>query len=239
MAAVLAVPASRVSHSTAARIFGLAEFTGDQVELTVRARQHSRHEGVTIHDTAVVGVLHRQEFDGFPCMSVARTLCDLTATKDRGAVERAVDESLRKRLVTFDRLSAVFMDLQHRGRRRSTVMEKILSERARGIEPGDSHPEVRVAKLLVAAGLPLPVQQYRLVAGGRRIRIDLAYPELRIAIEYDGWAFHSTRRSFDDDRARANELELLGWTVLRFTSKSSDAMIVRTIRAAISRASAN
>jgi len=89
----------------------------------------------------------------------------------------------------------------------------------------------------VAAGLPRPVQQHKLRVNGRTIRIDLAYPELRIAIEYDGWEYHSTRGAFDRDRARANELELLGWTVLRFTSKSSDTTMVRTIRTAIRRAS--
>jgi very-short-patch-repair endonuclease len=237
MAAVLATPASRASHRTAARLFGLEEFTDDIVKLTVKARQHSRRAGIVVHDTAIIGPLHGQDVEGIPCMSVARTLCDLTSVTDKSTVERAVDESLRKRLVTLDRIGKVFDDLHHRGRRRSTVMSEILEARVAGIRSGDSHPEVRLVKLLVAAGLPRPVQQHKLRVNGRTIRIDLAYPELRIAIEYDGWEYHSTRGAFDRDRARANELELLGWTVLRFTSKSSDTTMVRTIRTAIRRAS--
>jgi very-short-patch-repair endonuclease len=45
----------------------------------------------------------------------------------------------------------------------------------------------------------------------------MAYPELRIAIEADGFAVHGTRPAFEDDRARQNRLMLAGWQVLRFT----------------------
>jgi very-short-patch-repair endonuclease len=79
--------------------------------------------------------------------------------------------------------------------------------------------------------------QHRVTMGTRRYRIDLCYPELRIAIEFDSWQFHSGRRAFDEDRARANQLVLLGFVVLHFTSKSSDQTIVDTVRVAHARAS--
>jgi very-short-patch-repair endonuclease len=47
--------------------------------------------------------------------------------------------------------------------------------------------------------------------------IDFADPHLMIAVEVDGRAFHSDRRSFERDRKRQNMLTLRGWTVLRFT----------------------
>ncbi len=68
--------------------------------------------------------------------------------------------------------------------------------------------------------------------GDHRYRIDLAYPDLRIAIELDGWAVHGTRGAFDHDRARGNELALAGWTLLRFTSSSTWIEVVRTVEAA-------
>ena len=52
---------------------------------------------------------------------------------------------------------------------------------------------------------------------GRRRRIDFAFPSLRIAIEVDGYQFHTQWAVFQDDRVRGNELELVGWTVLHFT----------------------
>ena len=47
--------------------------------------------------------------------------------------------------------------------------------------------------------------------------LDLAWPELMIAIELDGRVPHSARRVFDDDRARQNALVADGWTVFRLT----------------------
>ena len=86
-------------------------------------------------------------------------------------------------------------------------------------------------RLVVGAGFPPPVQQYRVKVGGRTFRIDLAYPARRLAIELDGWEFHRTRTAFDDDRARANLLVTHGWTLVRFTSCSQDDEIVGCLRA--------
>ncbi len=54
-------------------------------------------------------------------------------------------------------------------------------------------------------------------AGRVLAEIDFADPGLMIAIEVDGRAFHSDRRSFERDRERQNMLILRGWMVLRFT----------------------
>ncbi len=55
-------------------------------------------------------------------------------------------------------------------------------------------------------------EQGRIIA-----EIDFAHLELQIAIEVDGRAFHSDRRSFERDRKRQNLLVLRGWVILRFT----------------------
>lgn len=47
--------------------------------------------------------------------------------------------------------------------------------------------------------------------------VDNAFPEAKVAIEVDGYAFHSDADSFQNDRARQNYLILNGWRVLRFT----------------------
>ena len=43
------------------------------------------------------------------------------------------------------------------------------------------------------------------------------YPELKLAIEVDGFEHHSSPDAFQRDRTRQNRLVALGWTVLRFT----------------------
>ena len=47
--------------------------------------------------------------------------------------------------------------------------------------------------------------------------VDIAFPAQRVAIEIDGWAFHSDQAAFQNDRVRQNRLALQGWQVLRFT----------------------
>jgi len=61
---------------------------------------------------------------------------------------------------------------------------------------------------------------------GKPRHIDLAYPDLKIAIEFDGWDRHQMRRKFDDDRARSGDLQLAGWMVLQFTSNSTEQEVI-------------
>lgn len=82
----------------------------------------------------------------------------------------------------------------------------------------ESPPESRLRLALVQAGLS-PVPQFEVYAGGRFVaRVDLAFPQLRIAIEYDGRAVHEREDVFARDRQRQNDLVRAGWLVLRFSA---------------------
>ena len=112
-------------------------------------------------------------------------------------------------------------------------MRAILEARSPGFDPGDSFREARLVQWIVAAGLPRPVQQHRVRIGGAEYRLDLGYPDLRIAIEYDSWEFHAPRSSFDHDRARQNPFEVREWIVLRYTSASKRAVVIEEVREAL------
>ncbi len=230
---------AHASFRSAAAVFELEGFSAEGFEITQFGQRPSVIEGVTTHESEVFGVQHVAVVASIPVTSVARTLCDLTAVAPAWMVERAVDEALRRGLVRLPSLRRVAEALEGRGRLRCTVMREILEHRAPGYHPGESEPEKRIAALLVAAGLPPPTMQHRVRIGGRAFRIDLSYPEHRIAIEYDSWEHHRGRRSFDEDRARSNHLVILGFSVLHFTSKSSDDTIVDTVEHALRRASAS
>ena len=73
--------------------------------------------------------------------------------------------------------------------------------------------EERFRELTRRAGLPPPRAQYRFAS----YRLDFAWPELKVAVETDGWSTHGRRRGFEDDRARDAALLALGWRVLRVT----------------------
>lgn len=55
------------------------------------------------------------------------------------------------------------------------------------------------------------------LSSGQPVEIDIAFVDRRIAIELDGFAFHSDADSFRYDRRRGNQLMADGWTVRRFT----------------------
>ncbi len=79
--------------------------------------------------------------------------------------------------------------------------------------------ETRLRLALTRGGLPLPVLQHRVCDGyGNFVaRLDLAYVEARLGIEYDSerhWDPKVIRR----DLRRQNALQALGWSLLRFTA---------------------
>lgn len=54
----------------------------------------------------------------------------------------------------------------------------------------------------------------------RRFSLDIAFPELKIAVEVDGWQYHGKyKESHTKDRERQNLLTLHGWRILRYTAK--------------------
>lgn len=97
----------------------------------------------------------------------------------------------------------------------------------------ESPMESRIRMALVLAGMP-PEVQYP-VDGGR-YRLDLAYPDRMLAVEYDG-AEHRTQARARRDLEREAALVRLGWTVQRFDAATvlvrPDA-IVRTVRSRLS-----
>ena len=69
------------------------------------------------------------------------------------------------------------------------------------------------------ARLPTPVPQYTVRDRGRVVAVvDFAYPDQRIAIEADGYRWHSGRSSWQRDLLRRNELTRLGWRVIHVTA---------------------
>jgi hypothetical protein len=69
---------------------------------------------------------------------------------------------------------------------------------------------------IIDAGLPCPQPQYWIeVDGVPTYRLDLAYPRLRVAVEYDGDEFHQrTEEQKRHDAERRAWLEQRGWTVI-------------------------
>jgi len=126
--------------------------------------------------------------------------------------------------------------VHHRGLRGVRQAEHVLTL----ADPrAESPPESRLRLGLVLAGLR-PVPQYDVHAAGRFLaRVDLAFPEAKLAIEYDGRAVHERQDVFVRDRQRQNDLVRAGWTVLRFTAadlRFGAAAAVAQVQEALTRA---
>ena len=82
----------------------------------------------------------------------------------------------------------------------------------------ESVMETRLRIVLVGGGLPRPVSQFPVrTAGGILVaRVDLAYPQARLALEYDG-SHHFDGEFSRRDRHRDLALDELDWQTMRFT----------------------
>ena len=102
------------------------------------------------------------------------------------------------------------------GRRGIVAVRKLIPlASAEAESPMES--EARLAML--DGGLPMPVLQYVIVdRSGRKWRLDFAWPDRKVAVEYDGFAWHSDPDSFHRDRQKRAALQEIGWAVVSIVS---------------------
>jgi len=186
------------------------------IALPKTARQYSHPRLKSVHRTLTPDDI--TSFVGLPLTTEIRTAFDLGRSLPRAAALGALDAFLHRRLVTRNNLAAY---VETRPGLRGLQQVRDLLALA---EPLSESPmESRLRLLLHDAGLPKPTLQYEvrsasLSGKGRFIaRVDLAYPQWRIAIEYEG-DHHRERATFRKDVYRFNALREAGWLALRFTA---------------------
>jgi very-short-patch-repair endonuclease len=226
-----------VSHTAAGALWRLDGVPAGRLDVTLRRSRRSPFPGLNVRvtqthtrrDVTTIGVL--------PVTSVVRTLIDLGSVVDATSVEEALDCALRRRMTTPARIRQRLDELGTRGHRGAAVLRQLLVERPTFGTPTESALEVRLARLLRSADLPAAEQQYEIVADGKVLaRCDFAYPAARLAVEADGYAFHSGKQRWQYDLARRNEMARLGWRVIHVTDRDireRPREIMRSIREAL------
>jgi very-short-patch-repair endonuclease len=148
-----------------------------------------------------------------PCTRPLRTAVDIARFDPFPESVVALDVLLARGLVRAGELEDAVRSLPAgRGTRRARTAVDLADERA------ESPPESRLRVLLRLAGLdPQPQFVVRDADGRQLARVDLAFPEQRVAIEYDG-AWHGAPGQLAKDRRRLNRLVQEGWRVLHLTA---------------------
>lgn len=238
MAASLAYgPPCAVSHRAGARIWGFEGILAPDPEITVPTTRDGRRAGILTHR----GPLPASDVTacyGIPVTTPRRTLADLAAATSTYLLERAVDDALRRRLVRPDELAGYVEVSRGSGYGGNAALRDLLEFRVGHPGRGDSEWEDRVYGWIIDDGLESPRRQVTVILDGVQRILDMAYPDRKIAIEFDGWDYHGRRHRFDADAARYDELVLAGWTVLRVTSRHGRARVVGWVARALARSAA-
>ena len=217
-AAVLAAgPGAALSHRSAAALWKLCDDV-EQVEITVPFPRLPRLKGVTVHRSRDVGRANLTRRKGIPVTNPLRTVVDLGAVAGE-LVGDAVELGLIAGLFSVLALEAEVDRLSQKGRFGIGPLRRYLDDRALGDQRPDGLLEPRMARLMRKYDLPPATFQYRVKDGQGRFvaRVDFAYPELKIAIEVDGWEKRAKPERMDADHARQARLAGRGWVVVRFS----------------------
>jgi hypothetical protein len=170
--------------------------------------------------------------DGVRVTSPVRTFIDLAAELDDTWLVVIADAMTQRGLLTVDHLrAAVAANAERPGIRRARRAVEL-------VRTGSESPMESMLRLVIVAhGLPEPV-----VNGpahdrnhGWLARVDLSYPDHRIAVEYQGDHHRSDIGQWRRDISRTRALQAAGWTVIFATADdiAAPARLVGAIREAL------
>ena len=212
-ASCLVVPGAVVSGRSAAAFWGVDLAGPDaDVELSVPpGRNPVRTAGLRVR-RCLMPLEHIRRRAGVVVTSAEATAVRLAALLPGDEAVVAVDMLIATGLVDLEPIR--FLAASSRGA--GSARARRICALADGL--AESPPETRLRLLIGRSGLPTPVAQYRVRHEGRVIaRPDFAWPDRRVAVEYDG-LWHAEDGQFASDRERLNLLREAGWQVVFVTA---------------------
>lgn len=205
-----------VSHQSALALEGLVD-PPPVAHVSVPYDRHatsSPHVKVHRSRTLVRGDVAMRR--GVRRTTVGRSLRDVACDLDLVGLLDLITEAERRRLVTI-------ATLEEQARRQSTGRGAALFAEAVQIRIDDrteSALERDTVRLCRANGfVPHPGPYPLRVASGRTLHLDIAFVDLKIVIECDGLAYHSSNRAFEIDRRRWGQIQDMGWRVIWVTRR--------------------
>ncbi len=171
---------------------------------------------------------------GFLATEPSLTVTDCARILPTREAVAIADSCLNKGLISTEELTFQISELRGRGSAHARKIIPLMSAKAESIG------ETLLRLLMFDYGLPLPVEQHEIMACGQFFRVDFAYPELRLIIEFDGHVkylqYGDSSRALISERTREKMLTNEGWRVLRFEWQmvvDRPAEVARLIRVAL------
>ncbi|HEY7043230.1 MAG TPA: hypothetical protein VH419_06140 [Nocardioidaceae bacterium] len=215
-AALVISPATVLCDRTAAWLHGIDVFRWAERDVlptleTFVLRYHARHSREGLYGgqrdllPSDVMVIH-----GVQVTTPLRTALDLGCALPRRDALAALDSFMRVFGLTQHQLRLeATRYFRRRGVRQLRGLLPLADPRAES--PGESWTRLEI----IDSRFPAPQLQWSVRRnGGELFRLDLAYPGLKIAIEYDGEEFHDSAESHLADEQRRRWLEEHGWIVI-------------------------
>jgi hypothetical protein len=207
-------PSALVSGPSAAFLHGLTAVPATPVHLVVpyETRKRSR-SGIVVHNGTFLEDDRDERFE-LPVLGLDRVLTDLACTLSPSDALAVLDEALA-RTVEMDRevLRRRVRDrISARPDPRGTHIGMRLIDLATG--RAESPPESWLLWRVVDLGFPVPEANLPIhdINGRELYRLDLGWRELRIGLEYNGYAAHAEREAADE--ARRRDVARRGWIVV-------------------------
>jgi hypothetical protein len=206
LAALTVAPAgSVVTHHTAARLWDGIPPDSSDIHLTMPAANRPKIVGIRPHRVKTMPPFVKRR--GLPVTSPERTFLDMGRCSDLVDLVVLGDSLVRSGTTTPERLRDAAKDWG--GTHRALVVRAASFVRDRV----DSPMESRLRMLIVLAGLPEPVVNFEVVDVEGRVeyRIDLAFPDQRVGIEFDGRHHIEREGQWEGDLLRREDLEARDW----------------------------
>jgi very-short-patch-repair endonuclease len=200
-----------VSHQAAGWLWGLQIDCPKTIDVTVPQRGGKR-DGITLHHSSTLVAEEHGKFGPIPATALPRTLLDLAATTSPRVTGSAIDRAERRGVLDLAEIDVMLRRRHgHRGAARLRNALEIYRE------PGfyRARSERLFRGLVKKAGLRQP----KVNTWVGKFEIDAYWEEERFAVEVDGWEMHRTRKAFENDRLRQEEMKLAGIDVVPISAR--------------------
>ncbi|HET7481904.1 MAG TPA: DUF559 domain-containing protein [Actinomycetota bacterium] len=202
------------SHRTAGALFELDSVPKGHVE-AVTHRSVSR-PGVTLHRLQPDDRPRTVTVQGFAVTRADRTVMDLFAVLPTAKAELALEDALRRRLTTLDRLWEEHAAAAGHGRKGCRAFRSALLRRDHRDGSLASRMEAKLLAIARRIEPPRATPQFEVHAGGARYFIDLAYPHVKLGVEAHSIKWHLGEAKTKYDLERDRRLKSVGWTMLYY-----------------------